>query len=767
MFYKELTDWELSSSYPFVPLLGVNVETGCALSSITPPVPAKVPGSVYKDLLNAGIIEDPFYEMNSLKCEWVANRWWYYATQVDAPASRPAGAIHLVFEGVDYRVRVFLNGELLGEHEGMNIPVEYDVTDRLRYGEKNLVGVMVENAPEEQAQIGYTSRTKIVKARYNYKWDFCTRLVNLGLYKKVYLKETGTCRILDSRIQAKPLGDGRAALDVDVNVESLKLGAVKMAYTLTGHGVELSGTVAAACGANQTATLSFSKELENIQYWYTADTGAQPLYDLHIELMDDAGKADELCRKVGFKTLEMIPNEDGPADALPYTFVLNGRKMYVKGVNLTPMDQLSHYVPREKYEHMVKLLVKLHINLVRIWGGGYIESTDFYELCDQYGVMLWQEFPQSSSGIDNVPSKDPFFLRQLRTVAVHAVKDRRNHVSLAAWSGGNELTDENKVPATFRDSNLAMLKEVVDELDPGRTFYPTSASGPNEFCTPGDIGHNHDVHGSWKYLGPVDQYSFYNQSDSLFHSEFGVDGLNNLSALKTILKEENLKVVSPGNNYTWRHHGETWETLNRDRAMFGDFDTIEDYVLASQYIQGEGLRYALEANRRRAYRNSGSIIWQVNEPWVNCSCTSLVDYYGTPKLAYYMVQKAFQQVDPSIRYDKLTWNPDENVSFDFYVTSDLDVAPAEATLRVLDDNGNCLLEKKATVEVGDGRSVLAEAGLSVPMGSNHALTVEMEVTAGGKTYTSSTLLLARLGEACDLNAVRKYVEKYFPQGLNA
>ena len=163
MFYKELTDWELSSSYPFVPLLGVNVETGCALSSITPPVPAKVPGSVYRDLLNAGIIEDPFYEMNSLKCEWVANRWWYYATEVEAPVSRPAGTIHLVFEGVDYRVRVFLNGELLGEHEGMNIPVEYDVTDRLRYGEKNLVGVMVENAPEEQAQIR-TSLSESIQA---------------------------------------------------------------------------------------------------------------------------------------------------------------------------------------------------------------------------------------------------------------------------------------------------------------------------------------------------------------------------------------------------------------------------------------------------------------------------------------------------------------------------------------------------------------------------------------------------------------------------
>ena len=123
-----------------------------------------------------------------------------------------------------------------------------------------------------------------------------------------------------------------------------------------------------------------------------------------------------------------------------------------------------------------------------------------------------------------------------------------------------------------------------------------------------------------------------NESDSLLHSEFGVDGVNNLPALKTILAPENQGPFSPVENLTWRHHGETWDTLGRDEAIFGKFASLRDFVIASQFVQGEGLRYAVEANRRRAYQNSGSIIWQSNEPWVNTSCTNLIDYYRNPQV---------------------------------------------------------------------------------------------------------------------------------------
>ena len=256
------------------------------------------------------------------------------------------------------------------------------------------------------------------------------------------------------------------------------------------------------------------------------------------------------------------------------------------------------------------------------------------------GFLVWQEFIQSSSGIDNIPSQQPRFLELLAEAATHAVKTKRHHVSLTIWSGGNELTDKNGVPATYEDPNIAMLKRIVQEHDPQRLFLPTSASGPREFLsdTPENKGRNHDVHGHWVYLGIEKHYKFYGASDSLLHSEFGVDGCSAVKSLKKFLSPANLKPCSMKENLVWRHHGEWWDVYDRQRELFGENIDLKTFALGSQWVQAEGLRFIVEANRRRQWRNSGSIIWQFNEPWPNVSCTSLVDYCFEPKMAYYAVK---------------------------------------------------------------------------------------------------------------------------------
>lgn len=760
-YYQQLSDWELSSSYPYVPLMGANVETGVTLRSITPTIPAKVPGSVYRDLLNAGLIEDPFYEMNSLKCEWVANRWWVYQTKLQPPHEQPKGRIHLVLEGVDYRARVYLNDELLGIHEGMNIPVEYDVTNKLQYGQENRLCVMLENAPEEMAQIGYTSQTKLMKSRYDYKWDFCTRLVHLGLYKKVYLKETGSCRFTETQVTARAEKDSKAFFRLRAAVDSVRAQQAQLQISIPKAGVQAAVPVTLQPGRN---LVEYACHLSDIHYWNTADLGTPTLYDLTAQVVADGQVCDEWTGKAGFKHLEIRPNERAAEDALPYTFVLNGRPLYIKGVNMTPLDELSHAVDRQWYADFLALLRNAHVNLIRVWGGGLIESEDFYELCDEYGIMVWQEFPQSSSGIDNIPSQDPGFLRQLRRAAVAAVLRIRNHVSLAAYSGGNELTDADYVPSTMEDPNIAMLREVVETLDPGRYMYPTSGSGPHLFLTVGDTGRNHDVHGEWKYVGTQEHYRRFNESDSLLHSEFGVDGVNNLPALKTILAPENQGPFSPVENLTWRHHGETWDTLGRDEAIFGKFASLRDFVIASQFIQGEGLRYAVEANRRRAYQNSGSIIWQSNEPWVNTSCTNLIDYYRNPKLAYYMVAQAYAPVHASLRYDKLVWQPGETIQLGLYVSSDLPQGPVQVELRLLSDNGECVLNRRYETQAGDGYAVKLD-DIQAAMG-RQSITIELTASAAGNCYTTSVLLLAEHDGICSLQAVKDYLRTYYPQAAH-
>jgi len=312
-----------------------------------------------------------------------------------------------------------------------------------------------------------------------------------------------------------------------------------------------------------------------------------------------------------------------------------------------------------------------------VWGGGIIEKEDFYDLCDEYGIMVWQEFNQSSSGIDNVPPTDEKFLALLAKNAEAGILARRNHVCLTYWSGGNELMDWDGVPSTFADKNIAILKALVGKLDPGRLFLPTSASGPSEFLniSPEGLGHNHDVHGPWQYAGVEQQYELYNQSDCLLHSEFGVDGFTNREAIGKFLSAENSTPSNMGDNLVWRHHGEWWDTTARDSAIFGEPDSMDTLVLHSQTIQAEGLRYAIEADRRRAFQNCGSIVWQFNEPWPTLASTCLVDYYGQPKPAYEFVKRAYAPLAVSLSYSKLgytagelflggVWLADDSCAFD-------------------------------------------------------------------------------------------------------
>ena len=647
MIFQYLTDWQLAGFWPYTAIWGRSVETGAIHGGITPSIPAKVPGSIHMDLLRAGLIEDPYYELNSLKCEWVPQRWWMYRTTCVIPEELCGRRIRLVLRGIDYKAHIFFNQMPKVEHEGMYTHTTLDVTDYVNFGGDNTVQVVIESAPDEMGQIGYTSQTFTQKARFNYKWDFSTRLINLGLYDSVYFEAVGGATIESSHIRWL---DGKVTYAAEVAGEG-KLQA-KLSYC--------GKTVAESEGC---ASCTLEMPAANPKLWNPNGYGGQPLYELSVELYDKSGTlSDTKTFKVGLRTLSYERCEGANGESLPYVVRVNGKRIYLKGVNITPLDHMYGTVTRERYDKMLTLAKNAGVNLIRVWGGGIIESEDFYELCDCYGIMVWQEFIQSSSGIDNTPSERPEFLRLCAATAETAVREKRNHVSLTFWSGGNELFDPSDkwIPATYANKNIAMLKEIANRLDPDRLMLPTSASGPLGNIDASRPEDNHDVHGPWKYAGVEGQYTLYNTSPSQLHSEFGNDGMTNYESLLTILAPANRKVTTVAENFTWRHHGEWWDTYGyRELPIFGEIDDLELFVALSQYMQAEGIRYALEANRRRAWHNCGSIIWQFNEPWPNVSCTSVIDYYMRPKFAYWFYRDAFKPFHISLRYDKLAWREGE------------------------------------------------------------------------------------------------------------
>lgn len=745
----KVDNWKVSAFYPYTPILKNSVEIGLELSSIIPYINASVPGSIQMDLKKSGYIKDPYFEMNSLASEWIENKWWIYNTKLRKIKKNPNKRYFLIFEGIDFKGHIYFNNINLGTHENMFAPFEVEITKYIDQ-EINDVKVILETQPDLMGQIGYTSKTKTQKSRYYYKWDFSTRLVNVGLYKPVYLIEKNKSRIKEMSLYTD-VNNSEASIHMDLDLELTNKKSSYLKFFLDGKEIDSSFEL-----KNNN---KFLINILDVELWNPNGYGLQKLYQFKVVLFENDNEVDVYEEVIGFKKFEMVQNETKSENALPYTFVVNNQKIYIKGVNITPLDVLLGNVTNERYDKLIKFLVESNVNLIRVWGGGVIEDKYFYELCDKFGIMVWQEFIQSSSGIDNVPSENEDFLNDLYRVSKKAIHQIKRHVSLTVYSGGNELTDINGNPATFDNKNLLMLKELVEIYDPKRYIFPTSSSGPLAFGDLTKPGQNHDIHGNWKYLGAVDHYNFFNKIDSLFHSEFGVDGMTSKKSLKKFLNKSNIIPTNMIDNIVWRHHGEWWDTTSRDKEFFGDFKTIDDQILASQFIQMEGLRYALESNRRRAFENSGSIIWQANEPYPNVSCTSLIDYYMEPKLALIGVKKAFQHINPNLSYDKVKYNSGEDIHASLYLSSDGLIPKGELVVKV--KSGNKVLKSfNYQIEESASYNILVDNLVIETTKNNKSITVVMVYQNDKDLYSNSVLFLIEKNGVCDLKEVEEYVTQY-------
>jgi beta-mannosidase len=284
------------------------------------------------------------------------------------------------------------------------------------------------------------------------------------------------------------------------------------------------------------------------------------------------------------------------------------------------------------------------VNVLRVWGGGLIESDDFYDACDRAGIMVWQEFIQSSSGVANTPSDEPEFVELMRSEAEAIVPLRVHHPSLAIWCGGNELADPDGRPLDDRHPVLAALHDVVARLDPERAWLPTSPTGPrfdNSLAAVAeDPSSLHDVHGPWEHQGLEEQHSLADATTSLLHSEFGVEGMTNLATLRATVTDAQ-RWSADRSDPVMAHRGAWWNNQPFVQRLFGGDLSLEELERASQHLQADGLRTLIDGDRRRWPRNAGSLPWVFNEPFPNAWSNAAVDYFGVPKAAYHAVAEAY------------------------------------------------------------------------------------------------------------------------------
>ncbi|HZB23927.1 MAG TPA: glycoside hydrolase family 2 TIM barrel-domain containing protein [Gaiellaceae bacterium] len=432
-----------------------------------------------------------------------------------------------------------------------------------------MLAVVVHAAPESEPQAGSTENVRVHKSRMGYGWDFCPRMINQGIWRSVAVDGTPE-RFLSVR------------LDGDVGV------------------VEIAGEVVL--------------RVDSPELWWPNGMGEQRLYAVDVD-------GRELS--VGFRSVELVD----------HALVVNGARVPVRGWNWVPVDALYGVPRREKIERLLRLAARSNANLVRVWGGGLIETDDFYDLCDELGLLVWQEFSQSSSLMGSVPSNDAAFVDTMVEEARSIVPRLRRRASLAVWCGGNELEADDSTPV------LAALKNVVEELDPGRAWVATSPAGGG------------DVHGPWEHQGLAAHNARYDDGTWTLHSEFGVEGMTNRRALEALVPEEQ-RWPADRTNPVYEHLGAFWNNAPLVQEAFGGrIADVETMRRASQWLQYDGLRYAVEASIRRG---AGTIPWQLNESYPNAWCTSVIDYHGVPKPAYYGVARAYRGA-PSARFATSAW----------------------------------------------------------------------------------------------------------------
>jgi beta-mannosidase len=628
-------------------------------------LPARVPGHVHLDLVEQGVIADPFERMNELGCQWVDEQEVSYRTrfQFTPDASTPRRVLR--FEGLDTLCRVFLNGEAIAEHRNMFVPLEVDVSDKLISGENQLevrfdsaVKVGQKLRAEYFAEQGlaattvrFDERSFVRKAQYMYGWDWGPRLVSAGVWRPVSLLE------YSARIQ-----------DVHVTQVHADGGAVRVAArTLADPGVVVhvfSGSPVQS-GDGEVA------HLPEPERWYPHGLGAQPLYTLITYLCpvgfdpsslprdETSAKArlaeialDHRTTQVGIRTIRLLQEVD--AIGRSFEFEVNGERIFALGANWIPDHSFPSRVTRRALRERLESARESGMNMLRVWGGGLYESEDFYELCNELGLLVWQDFP---FGCAYYPDTGEF-CDQVREEARVNVRRLRNHPSLALWCGNNEnLTmwqnswgGKELQPHRYFGENLydQVLPQVLAELDAERPYIPTSPQGGEKDANQGNFGDQH----YWDVWHGRGDWPFYRDSSARFSSEYGFASSPSMRAWRTVFAPRARDAVRDNETSLTslrasvrdpivRWHDKTakgYETFLSYVAMhYPACESLEDWAYYSQLNQRDALRCALEHYRRSGFCR-GSLIWQLNDCWPVQSW-ALIDSEAQPKSAWFELRR--------------------------------------------------------------------------------------------------------------------------------
>lgn len=645
--------------------------------------PATVPGTVHTDLMANEIIEDPFFRLNERSVQWVDKEDWMYETTFKATAAETESENQqIVFKGLDTYADVYLNHECILNANNMHRTWTCDVKGKLKEGD-NLLEVYFHSpikvdlpkydkfdytfntGPDQSQNGGIFNKTLSIfarKAGYHYGWDWGPRLVTSGIWRDIELVTWDGVKIDNVQYIQKDVNASRANLSTIVRVNS-DSDVNDATVTITADGKTVASKKTTLKKGLNTIALDYTVKKPHL--WWSNGLGDPYLYDFKTSVKagnDEVAQNDE----IGLRSLKLIHEPDQYGHSL--YFELNGKPVFMKGVDMVPLDNFLPRITKEKYEKHVLDAKNVNMNMIRVWGGGVYEDDYFYKLCDRNGILVWQDFMFACS---TYPA-DEEFLANIRQEAIDNVERLRNHCSIALWCGNNECQDvyygwgnrynyykekgvEELTTKQFKDMYFRTLPEVVEEYAGGISYRPSSPYAFED--TPSD-GVNGDAH-YWGVWHGRDSIGHYNVEKARFSSEYGFQSFPEFESVKIYAPQErdwdiNSEVMMAHQRAGLYANNLIREYMNQEFRTPKDFPT---FLYVGSVLQGDAIKTAIESHRRNMPYCMGTLVWQHNDCWPVASWAGR-DWYGRWKAQQYYSKAAYDDilVSPVVMGDTLTVN---------------------------------------------------------------------------------------------------------------
>ena len=619
-------------------------------------LPAEVPGLVHTDLLAAQGIPDPFYRDNELQVMWVGETDWRYRRTFFVPEDFLQNE-HVVLQcaGLDTLATITLNGRIIAQTDNMFRTWEFDVKEYLLPGE-NEIDILFESAlriGQEKLADRYihswsTDDHKlpggnyIRKAAYHFGWDWGPKLIPSGIWRDIELLAFDS-RLDDVHITEDHSQEELVMLHAQVHVESKGEQSLTAVCTVTYS----RGVVAIQESAVTNDMAAFDIPITKPQLWWPNGLGEQPLYSVEIRLEDAQGLILDLWHKrIGLRTLELDRHEDEWGES--FQFLINGLPFFAKGANWIPADNFVTRLTDDHYRQLLEDTAAANMNMLRIWGGGIYEQDIFYDLCDELGICIWQDFMFACA---TYPTFDEAFMATVKEEAIDNIKRLRHHTCLAVWCGNNEL-EQGLVTESWTPISMSLedygrlfdqlLPELVSDLDPQTSYWPGSPHSPHGNRYDWNNPKWGDAH-VWEVWHGKQPFEYYRTCKHRFCSEFGFQSFPEPQTVKSYTVPEEHNITS----YVMEHHQRSGignqTIIHYMLDWFRMPTSFENTLWLSQIVQGTSMRYAVEHWRRSMPRGMGTLYWQLNDCWPVASWSSL-DYYGRWKALHYMARRFYAPV---------------------------------------------------------------------------------------------------------------------------